>query len=370
LVIKTKQPVARRTERRSIRLGFVPLNDAAPLIMAQELDLFEKHGVRVALQRELGWATIRDKIIYGELEAAHALAAMPFAATLGFGSIRCECLTALILSLNGNAITLSEDLWKSGIRDSADLVRHIRQSRSEKKLTFGIVHRFSTHRYLLAKWLAANGIDSAREIRMVVLPPSQMVANLASGNLDAFCVGEPWNSVAIAAGKGWCVETSESIDPGHPEKVLMVRQDFAEKREGEHLALLAALLEACAFCDVPENAEKIAIVLARPQYVGASAEALLQASAEFNFGHGRSKNVSDFCVFHRSGANDPDLNKASWIVDVVRGALSPAEMPLLRPNITEQVFRSDIFARASRFLSTSDRIKDHENENKTELQAA
>src|SRR5436190_6084016 len=163
---------------RMLRLGFVPLADCAPLVMAHELGLFGKYGLKVALQRQLGWATVRDKIIHGELDAAHALAAMPLAATLGLGSIRCECITALVLNLHGNAITLSNDLRKRGVRDAETLRKEIIRSRREKMFTFGAVFPFSSHRHLLRQWLAASGIDPERDVRVAIVPPPQMVANL------------------------------------------------------------------------------------------------------------------------------------------------------------------------------------------------
>ena len=226
--------------RRKLRVGFVPLTDCAPLVMAHELGLFRKFGLDVALSRELGWATIRDKVIHGELEAAHAVAGMPVAATLGLGSVPCDCLTALVLNLHGNAITLSEELWKGGVRDGKTLRAEITRSRREKILMFGVVHTFSSHNFLLRDWLTAAGIHPDRDVRIVVVPPPQMVANLQTGNLDGFCAGEPWNSVAVQSRAGWCVAASAELAPGHPEKVLMVRQDFAEQHDEQHLALVAA----------------------------------------------------------------------------------------------------------------------------------
>ena len=135
-----------------LRLGFVPLTDCAPLVVAQELGLFKKYGLRVVLSRELGWATIRDKVIHGELEAAHAVAGMPVAATLGLNSVPCDCLTALVLNLNGNAITLSQDLWNRGVRDGATLRAEIARTRGKKTFTFGVVYSFSSHHYLLRNW--------------------------------------------------------------------------------------------------------------------------------------------------------------------------------------------------------------------------
>ena len=221
--------------------------------MAHELGWFKQCGLNVVLSRELGWATIRDKVIHGELEAAHTVAGMPVAATLGLGSIACECLTALVLNLHGNAITLSSDLWKRGVRDGNSLREEIARSRHEKVFTFGVVYPFSSHNFLMRDWLKRAGIRPDRDVRIVVVPPPQMVANLKAGHLDGFCAGEPWNSVAVQSRAGWCVAASAELAPCHPEKVLMVRRDFAEKRESEHLALAAALLDACEFCDAPEN---------------------------------------------------------------------------------------------------------------------
>src|SRR5436305_1887532 len=161
-----------------LRLGFVPLTDCAPLIMAQELGLFRKYGLLVALHRELGWATIRDKIIYGELDAAHALAAMPVAATLGLSSIRCDCVIGLVLNLHGNAVTLANDLRKRGVRDGASLRKAIMETRKDKTLTFAAVAPYSSHLFLLRTWLASHGIVPGQDVRIVIVPPPQMVANL------------------------------------------------------------------------------------------------------------------------------------------------------------------------------------------------
>ena len=147
-----------KSPSRALRVGFVPLTDCAPLVMAQELGLFKKFGLNVQLSRQLGWATVRDKIIHGELDATHALAAM-----LGLGSVACDCLTALVLNLHGNAITLSQEFWKHGVRDGVTLREEIKKTRREKNLHLGVVSPFSSHRHLLRQWLAANGIDPARD---------------------------------------------------------------------------------------------------------------------------------------------------------------------------------------------------------------
>lgn len=332
-----------------LRLGFVPLTDCAPLVMARERGLFQKYGLRVALNRELGWATVRDKIIYGELDAAHAIAAMPAAATLGLGSVACDCLTALVLNLHGNAITLSNELWQRGVRDGKTLHGEIQRARRTKTFTFGAVYPFSSHRHLLRQWFAAHGIRPDRDVRIVIVPPPQMVANLKAGHLDGFCVGEPWNSVAVQSRAGWIAATSAELDPGHPEKVLMVRRDFAGQRADEHTALIAALLEACEFCDQPENHDEIIATLARPEYVGV-AEAALHCgiSGHLDLGHGLSRRVGDFCRFHRHDANEPSGDKAAWALELVRASGLCPEPASLNFALGRQVFRPDIFEQAVR----------------------
>src|SRR5258708_21515443 len=154
-----------------IRSGFEPLTDCAPLVMTKELGLFQKHGLQVQLRRELGWATIRDKVVYKELDAAHAVVGMPFAASLGLGCVQCDCLTALVLNQHGSAITLSHELWKRGVRNGPALRDEILRLGNTKALTFGIVYPFSSHNFLLRAWLVAAGINPDRGVRILVVPP-------------------------------------------------------------------------------------------------------------------------------------------------------------------------------------------------------
>ena len=333
----------------AIRLGFVPLNDCAPLIMAQELGLYRKYGLRVQLCREAGWATIRDKIIFGELEAAHALATLPIATTFGLGSVRCDCLTGLILSLNGNAITLSEALWNCGVRDARTLRNQAMERRGRKVLTLGVVSMYSSHNFLLRQWLASGGINPDQEVRIVAVPPPQMHINLKAGNLDGYCVGEPWNSVAVTNGTGWCAATSTQLASGHPEKVLLVQKTFAERRSEEHKGLIAALLDACEYCDVPSNREEMLQVLARPQYIHTPVEYLRKGFLPpFNFGHGQIEHLPNFTIFHGHDANVPSLQKASWVINhfLHSGVLKTP----LDPEAARQTFRADIYEQACRLM--------------------
>jgi len=334
----------RRRNRQTIRLGFVALTDCAPLVMAKELGLFAKYGLKVELVREVGWATVRDHVLYGELDAAHAPAGMMVAATNGLGSCPVECLTGLTLNLHGNAITLSQKLWRSGVRDGAGLRDYVRSSR--RRLTLGVVFKWSSHSALMRLWLKQHDLEPERDVELVVVPPSQTLVNLKAGHLDGFCVGEPWNSLAVAANAGWVVARSAELAPLHPEKVLMVRKTFADRSHDEHLALIAALLEAAEFCDLPEHRASVAEILARPEYVGAPS-GVLRASmcGTFDYGNGRVEQCPGFNIFARDNANEPDAAKARWVVDsLVESGLATAEQ--LAPDSAARCFRADIFAEA------------------------
>ena len=335
----------------ALRVGFVPLTDCAPVVMAHELGLFLRHGMRVSLHRELGWATIRDKVIHRELHAAHAIASMPVAATLGLGSIVCECESGIVLNLNGNAITLSTELWRRGIRDGAALRDEIRSARGKKMFTFGAVYPFSSHLYLLRKWLSSFDIEPERDVRIVIVPPPQMVANLKAGNLDGFCVGEPWNSVAVQSRVGWCIAASAELEPNHPEKVLMVRRDFAEERPEEHCALIAALLDACEYCQSAENREHVIRILARDEYVGASETALRAGfCGRFDFGQGGGiRAIADFNIFHGQNTNEPTGEKVAWVLQHMRDSGRCPDASSLNFALGRRVFRPDIFEKASEF---------------------
>ena len=320
--------------------------------MAKELGLFAKYGLRVELKRELGWATVRDKIIYRELDAAHAVVGMPFAATLGLGSVACDCLTALVMNQHGNAITVSADLWKRGVRDAAALKKEIGQRGPDGQLTLGVVYPFSSHNFVLRAWLKAAAIDPDRDVRIVVVPPPQMVINLKAGHLDGFCVGEPWNSVAVQSAGGHCLVSSAELAPGHPEKVLMTRRDFTEKRASEHLALVAAVLEGCAFCQEKSNQAEVISVLTRSEYVGTSATALARGlNGDLDFGYGGSRTTDDFNVFYSPDANEPSAEKAAWVLRHLRQSGRVTEPAKLTPSLGGRVFRSDLYQEATRLLS-------------------
>ena len=332
---------------RALRLGFLSLTDAAPFVAAQELGLFARHDLRVELRREIGWATIREKIIYGELEATQAPAPMLWSMQLGLGCPPCDVLTALVLNLNGNAITLSRALREAGVRDGATLRTHLRARRARAPLTFGVVFPFSSHHLLLRDWLLAAGIEPERDVRIVVVPPAQMFRNLAAGTLDGYCSGEPWNSLAVREGAGWCPTWSAAQSPGHVEKVLLVTQRFAESRPAEHAALVAALAAACAWCDEPQHREALVQLLAEARWLNLPARVIAPALlGNFDAGESRIEAVHDFHVFHRGDANVPTAEKAAALQHALgaAGLLSPAAAS--DSKLPRRLFREDLHREA------------------------
>lgn len=318
--------------------------------MAQELGLFEKHGINVVLSREVGWATIRDKIFHGELDAAHAPAGLMVAVHCGIGAPQTDCLTGLVLNLHGNAITLSQRLWKAGVTDGTSLREHIRCA--PERLTFGIVYQHSSHSFILRNWLRAHRIDPERDVQLVVVPPAQVHANLKAGHLDGFCAGEPWNSLAVMSGTGWVTATSAELDPLHPEKVLMLRRNFAESHEAGHLALIAALVEACRFCDAHENRERVIETLAQPEFINAPIQAVrMSLSGTFDFGNGRVEKTGGQHIFHARGANDPTRAKAQWVIENLARSGAVADPSLIASDTAARCFRSDLFHQALQLIT-------------------
>jgi len=300
---------------KPVRIGFIPLVDCAPLLVARHLDLFSKHGARVELSCEVGWATVREKLLYGQLDAAHAIAGLALALRLGLSSPPCRVVAPFVFNLHGNAITLSRDLWNRGVRDAASLKKLIRSSFS-RRFTFAMVSRYASHCFLLRQWLQAGGIDVEKDVRLVALPPTQMTSSLAEGLIDGYCVGEPWNSYAVEQGIGWIAATSAQLAPEHPEKVLLTTEQFVSTHAPEVQSVISALQEACQFCDLRENRPEVVRILAGSGYFSVS-EKILRRSliGPLDLGTEKSVDVSDFHIFHRRDANLPTSDRGRWLLD-------------------------------------------------------
>lgn len=264
-----------------VRIGFVPLIDAAPLVAAQELGLFERHGVRVSLERQIGWANVRDKLTYGHLDAGHALLGMPISSVLSGDWVGEPLISVMALGAGGNAITLSRPLVERGIRSAATLARWIQDTRTagprprtgdqdstRRKPTLAHVFGCSMHHYLLRDWLSAAGIDPDVDVVLCVIPPEQMASHMHHGHLDGYCVGEPYNTLAERNGFGTVVTPTADILPDHPEKVLSVTKVWAAAHGPAVVAMIKALLEACAWCEAEHNQDALAEMLSAEQYIG------------------------------------------------------------------------------------------------------
>jgi len=274
-----------RSADARLTLGFVPLLDAAPLIVAREQGFFRAEGLHVVLSREPSWSSLGDKVSVGLLDGGQMLSPMPLAATLGLGGLKTAMLTGLCLSVNGNAITLAGALHRQLTeRAGADagpteLSQALRQLLRQRRapLRFATVYPYSSHHYQLRAWLRLGGIDPDRDLRLIAVPPPRMTAHLRDGAIDGYCVGEPWNSLAEIEGIGRITVTGHQLWPDAPEKVLGVTRRWAEAHPEQHLALIRALLRAAQWIAAPAHREALMQLLALPPYLDQAAQPLLDA---------------------------------------------------------------------------------------------
>jgi nitrate/nitrite transport system ATP-binding protein len=337
-------------------IGFIPLTDCAPLVVAREKGFFADEGLdNVILSREPNWKSIAEGVATGRLDAAQMVTGMPMSMTIGAGGKpSIPMITALILSRNGNAITLGNKHRERGVRNLADLRETVLAS-PDKIETFGVVHPASMHNLMLRYWLASGGIDPDRDVSLTMIPPAQMVSHLKAGNIDGFCVGEPWNSYAVHEGLGYVIATDLDIWAGHPEKILGVREDWAEKYPETHIAMVKALIKACEYCDDYRNREEIVELLAHPRYVGASPEVLRPGFVSpYDRGLGEPPEpLYRFNQFYVDRSNCPGRAEALWILtQLARWGYSP--FPRNWVEIIERVRRPDLFGEACRALDLPD----------------
>ncbi len=327
--------------RSPIRLGFVPLNDCAPIAVAIEQGIFETYGLKVIGSRELGWATVRDKIFYGDLDCAQSISGIAFALGMGLGDLKSEVAVPMILNLHGNAITLSTEIKPSAVGTGEHLKSYLRNSwKKDRPFTLAATHRFSSHHILLHQWLRRHGVVSPDEVEIVFLPPPLMPRHLRAGHIDGYCVGEPWNSESILAGTGWCPATSAELSHGHPEKVLLLAGRFLRERKEEAIQLVAALLEACQLCQDLLFRETLISILAMPKYTGASPEVLRNSLGEsFLTGIGKQP-AKNFHIFHGETVNCPTVEKASW---VLAGLRNIGILPEVTCGSLSRIYREDVF---------------------------
>ena len=320
------------SEAGPLVIGFIPLVDCAPLVVAHEKDFAHQEGIDLRLVRETSWANIRDRVALGHFDAAHMLGPMPIASSLGVGRPAVPMVAPFSLGLGGNAITLATDLFAALI-DAVPAAREAilrfepaavgralaallarRRAAGQEPPTLAVVHPFSAHNYELRYWLAAAGIDPETDVRLTVLPPSMMVESLIERQIDGFCAGEPWNSLAVDAGAGIMAVTKSALWRQGPEKVLGLRQDFADRAPDRLNALLRALYGAADWAARPEHRAELAALLAAPAYLDVSAD-VIERSLQGRLvrtGGGVAETVPDFQVFHRHAATFPWMSHALW----------------------------------------------------------
>ncbi|MCG2634751.1 MAG: ABC transporter substrate-binding protein [Gammaproteobacteria bacterium] len=351
-------------ERAELTLGFIPLTDCAPLVVAREKHFFADQGLDVTLSREPSWANIRDKVAVGALDGAQMLAPMPIASSLGVGAPRQAMVTGCCLDLNGNAITVATALFArmQAVDPAGVLARPMtagplrqviaeRAARGLPRLTFAVVYPVSTHTYQLRYWMASAGIDPDRDVRLVVVPPPQMVDRLAAGDIDGYCVGEPWNTLAVQGQAGRTLITSYEIWNNSAEKVFAVNEAWAEANPNTHRAVIMALLEAARWLDQPDNRVEAAVILARPEYVAAPASIIAQSIlGGFRFERGEPwHSLPDFNVFHRYQANFPWQSQAAWFISQML-RWGQIETPLDIAAAASAVYRPEIYRGAAEAL--------------------
>lgn len=321
-----------------LTLGFIPLTDCAPLIVAKAQGFFAEEGLEIALSREASWATIRDKVSVGALDGAHMLAPMALAED--------GLLAPMALNQNGSAVTVSTKL-AAMLREIdpegmaaplisaaplARLVAHLAQQ-GAPPLVFAVVFPQSMHNYALRYWLAQAGIDPDRDVRLVVTPPPRMVEHLRSGAIDGFWVGAPWNAVAMDEGLGEVLIKASQLWPGGPDKVFGTTEAWAHRHPGELRAVLRALIRASAWADEPGNHAELVALLARPEHVGVDPEALARA-------------LKSEIVFHRDAAGLPRREHALWFLSqMVRWGQVEPDLDL--ETVADRVYRPDLFRAAA-----------------------
>jgi two-component system, oxyanion-binding sensor len=342
---------------RQLCIGFIPLVDAAALIVAVDKGFTAAEGLDVTLVREISWSNVRDKLNIGLFDAAHLLAPVAIASSLGLGHVKVPIAAPFNLGLNGNAITVSPALHAAIMAEidgdrfdpmvtAQALARVVaaRRKSGAEPLTFGMTFPFSTHNYQLRFWMAAGGVDPDEDVRLVVLPPPYMVDSLASGHVDAFCVGAPWNSVAVDLGVGHILHFVSDILVRAAEKVLAVRQSWSDRNPDVVAALIRAAFRAAEFIEDPINRAETSRVLAQPERIGVDADVIqrtldgrLRISPD-----GTMRQSSRYLLVEREGAARPDPVQAAWLyAQMVRWgqtALSPEAL-----QTAMAVFRPDLY---------------------------
>jgi nitrate/nitrite transport system substrate-binding protein len=377
-----------KIEKPQLKLGFIKLTDMVPLAIAYEKGYFEDEGLFVTLEPQANWKVLLDRVIDGQLDGAHMLAGQPLAATIGFGT-KADVITAFSMDLNGNATTVSNEVWKlmqpAVTKDAQGKPVHpikasalkpvVDQFKSQgRPFKMAMVFPVSTHNYELRYWLAAGGLHPgfysptdvsgqiSADVQISVTPPPQMPATLEAGTINGYSVGEPWNQQAIFRGVGVPVITDYEIWKNNPEKVFGVTKAWADKYPNTHLAVVKALIRAGMWLDAGNgaNRKEAAQIISRAQYVGADYQVIANSmTGSFEYGKGDKRALPDFNVFFRYYATYPYYSDAVWYLTQMRrwGQIPEAKPDQWYHDVAKQVYRPDIYMRAATLLIEESKAK-------------
>ncbi len=302
-------------EKKEVKIGFIPLTDCASVVMASVLGIDQKYGVKIVPTKEASWPGVRDKLVNGELDLAHVLYGLVYGVHMGTAGPKKDMAVLMNLNRNGQAITLSKKLADAGAKDAAGLARLMASEKRE--YTFAQTFPTGTHAMWIYYWLASAGINPLRDAKVITVPPPQMVANMRVGNMDGFCVGEPWNHRAIIDGIGVTAATTQEVWKDHPEKVLGTTDEFVQKYPNTCRAVTAAILEAGKWIDAGlQNKLRMAETIAARAYVNTSVDAINQRIlGRYQNGMGKTWDDPDHMKFYDGGAvNFPYLSDGMWFL--------------------------------------------------------
>lgn len=307
----TQRPPANfgKLEKTNLTIGFVPVTDCAPLIIAKEKGFFQRYGLNVGLKKYPDWSAVHKDLLSWGIDACVALFGLPM--LTNFGSAKAPVISLMMLNRNGAGITFSKKAWQGAIRPSTDYYnfedfaysyrKYIR--RLTEPLKVGIDLTNSMANYTLLYWLSAMEINPEKQIKLIEFPPSQMVYKLQAGIVDGYCLDEPWNQRAVVDQAGFTVYVNRDIWKGHPGKILATMGPWAEKHPTTARALVAAVLEACQYCDQLENRQSIAQIISRSKYIDTKVK-YIEGSLLGNYNYGgfdqkdRFEAIPDFNLFH------------------------------------------------------------------------
>lgn len=372
-------------EKDELKFGFIKLTDCAPLVVAKEKGFFEEEGLQVEVIAQPNWKQLLDNVITGELDGAHMLSGQPIAATIGFGT-KAHIITAYTLDLNGNGITVSNDVWDKMVENDslldtptpkhpipADSLKPVVKAKldSGEKLQMGMVFPVSTHNYEIRYWLAAAGIHPGMytsedikgftdaEVELSVTPPPQMPATLESGNISGYCVGEPWNQQAVAKGIGVPVITNYDIWKNNPEKVFGVTKAWADENPNTHIAVVKALIRAGKWLDETDdsgtlvNREEACRLLSQPNYVGADFDVIKNSmTGYFFFQKSDKREMPDFNVFFKYYCSYPWYSDGVWFLTQMRrwGQITEPKSAEWYAETAKEVYKPAIYLEAAKRL--------------------